>query len=246
MSLSEEDRQAFFRLMDEYFASRPHLLREFHPPPAADVPPAQVSAKKAPPPPPRQASGRSAAMTAQPVESLATSMQQTSVSEPASGPHIPAGLTRGKVRGACSPQAIGKINTTSTQSILTSSASLAGQKVMDKAKTQIDYYTGRDRAQDEVAAEPSAPSGPIQPPPQRGPTEHALEGASSGLGEAVALYPYVSATYTRFAGSQVGDLAVEQGERITLLEEVTSDWFRARSADGMREGIVPANYIQRS
>ncbi|SHO78572.1 Similar to S.cerevisiae protein LSB1 (Negative regulator of actin nucleation-promoting factor activity) [Malassezia sympodialis ATCC 42132] len=230
MSLSEEDRQAFFRLMDEYFASRPHLLREFHPPPAADVPPAQVSAKKAPPPPPRQASGRSAAMTAQPVESLATSMQQTSVSEPASGPHIPAGLTRGK--------AIGKINTTSTQSILTSSASLAGQKVMDKAKTQIDYYTGRDRAQDEVAAEPSAPSGPIQPPPQRGPTEHALEGASSGLGEAVALYP--------FAGSQVGDLAVEQGERITLLEEVTSDWFRARSADGMREGIVPANYIQRS
>ena len=62
----------------------------------------------------------------------------------------------------------------------------------------------------------------------------------------MALYPYVSATYTRFAGSQVGDLAVEQGERITLLEEVTSDWFRARSADGMREGIVPANYIQRS
>lgn len=171
-------------------------------------------------------------------------MQQTSVSEPASGPHIPAGLTRGKVRGVYSPQGIGKINTTSTQSVLTSSAGLATHKVLDKAKAQIDYYTGRD-THDEAAAPPAEPSGSIQPPPQRG-AAHVLEAAPGGLGEAVALYPYVGATHIRFTGSQVGDLAVEQGERITLLEQVSPDWFRARSADGTREGIVPANYLERS
>ncbi|WFD20083.1 hypothetical protein MCAP1_002327 [Malassezia caprae] len=235
MSLGEEDRQAFFRLMDEYFASRPHLFQNFQPPSAAGAQPAPASAKKAPPPPPRQASGGGNMLSA-PVEALASTMQQTKVSEPASGPRVPEGLSRGKVRGIHSPQGIGKIDTTSTQSVLASSVGLATHKVLDKAKTQFDNYTSRDS--NETAAPPAAPSESIEPPPQRGTAGQAPEAAPGGLGEAVALYP--------FTGSQVGDLTVEQGERITLLEQVTPDWFRARSADGTREGIVPANYIQRS
>lgn len=169
-------------------------------------------------------------------------MQQASVSERSSGPHIPEGLTRGKVCETHSLQGIGKINTTSAQSVITSSAGLATSKAFDVAKHKIDYYTGKDRSETDSAA-PTAPSGPIQPPPQRG---AAPANESEGLGEAVALYPYVQATHTRFTGSQAGDLHVDQGETITLLEQVTPDWFRARSADGTRVGIVPANYIQRS
>ncbi|WFD23728.1 hypothetical protein MEQU1_002422 [Malassezia equina] len=230
MSFNEEDRQAFFRLMDEYFASRPHILSGLHPASAGAAPPASI---KPPPPPPRHASGGPAS-PAPPVDSVTSSMQQASVSERSSGPHIPEGLTRGKVCEMHSLQGIGKINTTSAQSVITSSAGLATSKVLDVAKHKIDYYTGKDRSDADSAA-PTPPSGPIQPPPQRG---TAPQNESEGLGEAVALYP--------FAGSQAGDLYVDQGETITLLEQVTPDWFRARSADGTRVGIVPANYIQRS
>lgn len=48
-----------------------------------------------------------------------------------------------------------------------------------------------------------------------------------------------------FQGAQPGDLSITQGERITLLDKVNDDWFRAQNANGA-VGIVPANYIQRT
>ena len=48
----------------------------------------------------------------------------------------------------------------------------------------------------------------------------------------------------RFQGGQPGDLSFVQGERISLLEKVSDDWFRARNAEG-HIGIVPTNYIER-
>ncbi|EDP43280.1 hypothetical protein MGL_2290 [Malassezia globosa CBS 7966] len=60
---------------------------------------------------------------------------------------------------------------------------------------------------------------------------------TSTLGEAVALYT--------FQGGQPGDLSFVQGERISLLEKVSDDWFRARNAEG-HIGIVPTNYIERN
>lgn len=121
--------------------------------------------------------------------------------------------------------------------MLTSTAGLATSKVLNTAKNQVDYYTGKTSEKDDNVTSPAPSSGPIEPPPYRSVT--------SGLGEAVALYPYVRAVNHRFVGTQSGDLTVEQDERIMLLEQVTPEWFRARSADGTREGIVPANYVQR-
>ncbi|WFD27388.1 hypothetical protein MNAN1_002384 [Malassezia nana] len=230
MSMTEEDRQAFFRLMDEYLESRPHLQWNLAGAPTstpAPAPPSLAAGKKAPPPPPpRHTTTKSAESS--PVESLTTSLQQTHVAR-SSGPQVPAGLTRGK--------AIGNINTTSKQSMLTSTAGLATSKVLNTAKNQVDYYTGKASQQDENVTPSARSTGQIQPPPYRS--------AASELGEAVALYPYVCAVNHRFVGTQSGDLSMVQDERITLLEQVTPDWFRARSADGTREGIVPANYVQR-
>ena len=50
--------------------------------------------------------------------------------------------------------------------------------------------------------------------------------------------------HDRFQGGQPGDLSFVQGERISLLEKVSDDWFRARNAEG-HIGIVPTNYIER-
>ena len=47
-----------------------------------------------------------------------------------------------------------------------------------------------------------------------------------------------------FGGGEDGDLSVHEGEQIEILETISNDWFRARSLDGLRTGIVPATYIQ--
>ena len=47
-----------------------------------------------------------------------------------------------------------------------------------------------------------------------------------------------------FAGTEPGDLHVDEGEHIYLLEAVSDDWWRAQSLDGARTGIVPTTYVQ--
>lgn len=41
-----------------------------------------------------------------------------------------------------------------------------------------------------------------------------------------------------------GCLDLKMGESITILVKENDDWWRARSEDGSREGLVPANYLE--
>ncbi|WFD35262.1 hypothetical protein MCUN1_002113 [Malassezia cuniculi] len=172
--ITAEDRSAFYALMDEYFASRPHLK-----PGAAGTSTtvttavttaAAAPAKKAAPPPParRSNSGASAAAAAAaPTNNYYSGMQ--SYEPPQQRYNPPAAAT----------------------------------------------VTATVPAADPVAAAPQE--------------------QSENRTFAVALY--------NFGGGDPGDLTVEAGEKIELLESISADWWRAQSLDGSRQGIVPTNYV---
>lgn len=83
---------------------------------------------------------------------------------------------------------------------------------------------------------------------------------SDALGEAEAIYAYVHIHFSRprlngalhelipayrYPKSETEDLELTKGERVTLIEKVSDDWWRARSQDGLaREGIVPSSYVR--
>lgn len=41
-----------------------------------------------------------------------------------------------------------------------------------------------------------------------------------------------------------GCLDFKMGDTITVVFKESNDWWRAKSEDGTREGLVPANYIE--
>lgn len=41
-----------------------------------------------------------------------------------------------------------------------------------------------------------------------------------------------------------GCLDLKSGDTITIVIKENNDWWRARSEDGAREGLVPANYVE--
>ncbi|GAA5942432.1 SH3 domain-containing protein [Sporobolomyces koalae] len=87
----------------------------------------------------------------------------------------------------------------------------------------------------------SSPAPPLPPPsssaapPPPPPTVPAP--ATRGLGQVTALYDYVS--------SNPEDLNFAENETFTLLEIVSDDWWKGETRDG-KQGIFPANYVQRS
>lgn len=57
-----------------------------------------------------------------------------------------------------------------------------------------------------------------------------------GLGVAVAQYDY--------AAQADDELTITENEEVLVDELVDGEWYRARSRDGTREGLVPANYVE--
>lgn len=74
------------------------------------------------------------------------------------------------------------------------------------------------------------------------PAASAATPAAAAPAEAVALYEYVT-LLTSFPGTEANDLSVQAGDHIYLLESVSDDWWRARTLDGTRTGIVPSTYV---
>ncbi|KAL4402011.1 hypothetical protein ACI68E_001663 [Malassezia pachydermatis] len=236
-ALPASERQAFFTLLDEYFSSRPHVLDHFQTPLAPSVTAAPTVSttsdtplagkKAAPPPPPRRSnSTMSSASTpappySPPVDHLASEMEDKAhVSSVHHGIRKPAGLTTTK--------SIGFLDTSSKGAAVRSVIGHAVKRPEDRpAPGAGDYYTSPP-----AVATPSTSTYPTAAPV----STPASAVSSSFIGTAEALYT--------FAGTEPGDLHVEKGETIHLLEKVSADWYRAQSADGTREGIVPTNYIQ--
>ncbi len=50
--------------------------------------------------------------------------------------------------------------------------------------------------------------------------------------------------FCRYPKSEAEDLELAKGERLVLIEKISDDWWRGRTMDGHREGIVPATYVK--
>ncbi|WFC96076.1 hypothetical protein MBRA1_002732 [Malassezia brasiliensis] len=254
----EHERQAFFALMDEYFALRPQYAPpNFRAPAQTAVPAtpapapsaasaaaptmaASASAKGPPPPPPRRSGGMGAtgpATTASPASTVPTASLHREI-------HRPAGLQTGKSIGFLKTDSPGAA-IGSLVSKTASSASAVAHKQWEKhtgatstAPPASDYYRGggvaaapTPAAQYPAQEPPAAAASPPAPPARAAATAQTPPGD-----EAVALYT--------FAGTEPGDLHVDEGEHIYLLEAVSDDWWRAQSLDGARTGIVPTTQHQ--
>ncbi|OBA24573.1 Pin3 Sh3 domain, partial [Hanseniaspora valbyensis NRRL Y-1626] len=46
-----------------------------------------------------------------------------------------------------------------------------------------------------------------------------------------------------FQPQQSGDLALKSGDKITIVERLSQDWFKGRDSNN-NEGVFPANYVK--
>ncbi|BFZ63979.1 protein that induces appearance of [PIN+] prion when overproduced [Saitoella coloradoensis] len=90
---------------------------------------------------------------------------------------------------------------------------------------QSNITTLQDKFSNSLSLNPSQSQPPA--PPVRGPAP---------IAHATALYAYPA--------SDPGDLALQPGERVEVLEYVNGDWWKGRIARTQREGIFPSNYVQ--
>ncbi|WFD43891.1 hypothetical protein MPSI1_002556 [Malassezia psittaci] len=282
--LGEQDRQAFFALMDEYFQSRPQYapatMRTSTQPasvplpsraaglgsvPAPSTVPSLSSAagttpgigsaasSKPPLPPPRRDAAK-----LEPVTHQTSSISGGSAypdSTPASASHHqirkPEGLQSGKSFGSIKTDSAGS----AFGSVVAKTTSSAGTAIHNKwskhndtgssedTTAKADYYSGG--RPDNSGSTPSQvyPATSTQDtlsatsPPLPPPTRAARVAQTRPGDEAVALYT--------FPGTEPGDLPVQEGEKLYLLEAISDDWWRAQSLDGSQTGIVPSSYVQK-
>lgn len=184
-SVPPAERQAFFDLLDEYFASRPHVLEGFTAPHASASHTAPALKKAAaPPPPPRRTPSHEKGAAAD-VSALPPQMEHMHLAPVSRGPRTPAGLTTTKVRVCVCvlTQSIGSINTTSTGAAVRSMVhhTLGGESESRAPAKADDYYT----------SPPPAATPATYPAPAATAPAAAAAPAPVGLGTAVALYTYV-------------------------------------------------------
>ncbi|SJX66535.1 uncharacterized protein SRS1_16764 [Sporisorium reilianum f. sp. reilianum] len=223
-NLPAHEKHAFFGLLDEYFASRPHLLPRTG---AAAVAPASAQrgvaglTDRA-----TTAAGNAAGAAASVAVSNALRDQLARTGITSKGPPppapsaskkpgfgVPAGLVSGKTMGSLH---LGS-RTTSSQQVPAASAPPA------PAATRTLPPPTRTGA-----------SIPAPTPPAAPPTSTLPEGT---IGTAQVLYDYGD-------GTDADDLQATEGEQIYLTERISDDWWRAISQDQARQGIIPTSYVR--
>jgi len=231
-NLGYSDKEAFFSLLDEYFASRPHLLSSGSSS-GLSIPinPSVVSSALAHHPNPQVASSASKFSASGAGDKLSSFLGKPAPPAPSStntstGKPAPTGLNSDKKWG----------------SINMSSGKAAVGSVLSRASLPSA------RAEREAASKPqqvyippsNSSSSSFAPPPQRRNVIPAAREPSpppppepTNLGQAVALYDYNT--------TDKDDLAFKEQDYITVLEHVSADWWKG-SLRG-KEGIFPANYV---
>ncbi|GAA5878527.1 hypothetical protein JCM3774_000097 [Rhodotorula dairenensis] len=107
-----------------------------------------------------------------------------------------------------------------------------------------------------VAAATHAVKSYTPPPPKRTGIEPGGSGSAGGGGgggppppppapqarQAPGTSRTVTAAYD-YEGSSIDDLPIAEGEQLTVVETVSSDWLKCRNSVGS-EGLVPASYVR--
>lgn len=218
-NLPATEKQAFFGLLDEYFASRPHRL-----------PSAPTTSTAAPQrggigglqDRATTAAGNAAGAAASVAVSNALRDQFARTGLGGKGPpppaptskkpgfSVPAGLTSGKTLGSLN---LGSRTISNTQ-VPTTAAATSARTLPPPARTGA--------AIPPTATTPAATSLP--------------EGV---IGSAKVLYDYGD-------GTDPDDLVAGEGEQIWLTEKISDDWWRGMSHDQSRSGIIPSAYVSAS
>ncbi|KAH8928162.1 hypothetical protein BT69DRAFT_1346848 [Atractiella rhizophila] len=265
---SAEQKEALFALLDEYFASRPHLFSPSAPSPEATKSaanafvslassnPSLVSkaihshnpndphagkkaevankalgfaarnpsivnkvvdgARSLPPKAPAQAAETPSPSL--PPQTSSYNRPSAAVSPPAAptpaAPTPPVAKSRFTPSGLTTTKSIGSLETTSGRAAF-------GSLFKKDPVPPKSYVT-------------TAPSDtPLPPPPVRRGTS--TPSAAAGKKVVTALYDYDSGADE--------DLVFKEGDKITVTEEVTADWWKGQ-VEGGKEGLFPTNYVQ--
>lgn len=133
------------------------------------------------------------------------------------GPHRPAGLSSSKsIAGGFSTESGGAFG----KSLFSSKGPMSSEEAR---KNEFKEAL--------VTRTPSPRASPNAPPLGSSYLSH----STRKVEHAVALYDYAATDET--------DLQVREGERVVILERVSSDWTRCQNDQGL-EGLVPATYLQ--
>lgn len=184
VGIPPSEKQAFFSLLDEYFASRPHRL-----PPSSNATTTTTAQR-----------GGVAGLTDRATTSISTAAGTAASSAVTSALRDQFART-GLTKSSPSPQA------NATPSYASNPPSAAGRTLPPPARTAA-----------------SIPSPPTNLPP-------------GAIASATVLYDYAD-------GSDPDDLVAKQGETVYLTEKISDDWWRAKSQDGDRTGIIPSSYVR--
>lgn len=224
-NLPAGEKQAFFGLLDEYFAARPHLL----PAPAAST---QV----------RSGGGGIAGMTDR--ATAAAGNVAGNAANMAVQNHIREQMSRkgfGSNKGPPPPAPSSGSKPGFASSAY--SKGMSGVNGLVAGKSFGGLNLGPKTQQPMASPPPKQPSARTLPPPARTgsgvpspqPATPALPHGTIGTAE--VLYDYGD-------GSDPDDLTAREGESIYLVEHISDDWWRATSHDSARHGIIPASYVR--
>ncbi|EIW72793.1 hypothetical protein TREMEDRAFT_24523, partial [Tremella mesenterica DSM 1558] len=281
------DQEAFFSLLDEYFASRPHLLSQsssnsisptLQRPPSTSsriLPPAPSPMSPRSLPPAHSPSNTNTYPQSPPTETtsqndkpdMTTRFVVAGIKHGTSGAKTGlgmvakntgamgaldkagmGGLVRGADRSFNSNKDRNKVEETQTTQTggkkgvsgltfghVDTSSGMSAFKSMwkdpQKVKTPtVEHY------------QPSALShsqANLPPPPRRSVQTVEVIATETetmtGEGQALALYDYV--------GADEGDLGVQKGQIVNVLEKTSDDWWTCEDGNGQR-GLVPAAYLK--
>ncbi|KAL7423645.1 hypothetical protein Q5752_001226 [Cryptotrichosporon argae] len=121
---------------------------------------------------------------------------------------------------------------------LTSTKTFGHVDTSSKMSAFTSMFRDPQKAQQPATSAYQAPALPStrasQPPPRRQPEPEQAE-AVSAEGQAQALYDY--------EGGDAGDLPLQTGQIVNVLEKSSADWWTCEDGNGAR-GLVPANYLK--
>ncbi|KWU47362.1 hypothetical protein RHOSPDRAFT_30783 [Rhodotorula sp. JG-1b] len=231
-----QERQAFHSVLAEYFQRPYPTSSSSSRPEASSTPPLAASGEPALP------ARRTVAPVPAPASRTSTSRPQPPTptspprERPTTGPRKPAGLEpQQKTAGGFDASSGSAL----TKSLFASKGPL-NKAELEKQKALSPLYV--------PVAKQALKS--FAPPPKRVGIEPGGAATTEGTGPSApiarsapgASVRTVEAVYD-YEGSSIDELPIAEGERLTVIETVSSDWLKCRNSVGS-EGLVPTSYVR--
>ncbi|KZO94811.1 SH3-domain-containing protein [Calocera viscosa TUFC12733] len=265
--IREDEKEAFFSLLDQYFADRPHLLPSAQPDPSAAQQGQQTAGSAA-----AGFIGRQMAANPQATANLVSSalrannnQHDSPAAQAASNPHISSQLGRAVASGMGTFSSLTKPPPPQPASKPpgvrggTAPSGLVTRKAMGSYSTEskgaffasgVQNALNYKKPQQQVVDAPLAPQGQhatgFAPPPRRPvavvPEPEPEQEQEEQYEEAQEQQgEWVEALYD-YQGDAATDISLSAGEQFVLVERTSADWWTGEH-NGKR-GLFPASYVK--